>query len=398
MKYPAATFIGLAFLFHAAALHAQDKRVQYPGALSHAYFSVNIGYLNYPFSNLHLENGYAAEKIIIPHTGVRLTLYGYRFTKNLSAEITYMRPVLWVVYRNVNSELKDHSVWMNIAGLNLKSRLPLSKKLSVYGQGGLTIITRHGFTIDDEPAMKDINYADIAVGGGIDYALNRKWHLQAGMDYTSARSKQKQPHTLALTSGFVYHIQPLSSEQVARKLDPGFIFPRNMVQVAYSTNALGYGVNSFFANKYFPVFWGGSVHVDHGLSLLYQRNIFHSRKTFSLDWGLNLAYWKTKEKKEAFYTASLYPLLRFTFLRSKLTDFYFNYSVAGPTYISKTILDEENTGKHFSFQDFMGLGVFAGPKRKINGEIRIAHYSNGNLFSQNVGVKIPLTFGLGYTF
>ncbi|MBK6826807.1 MAG: acyloxyacyl hydrolase [Chitinophagaceae bacterium] len=30
------------------------------------------------------------------------------------------------------------------------------------------------------------------------------------------------------------------------------------------------------------------------------------------------------------------------------------------------------------------------------GGIRIAHYSNGNLFPQNDGVKIPLTFNLGY--
>ncbi len=66
-------------------------------------------------------------------------------------------------------------------------------------------------------------------------------------------------------------------------------------------------------------------------------------------------------------------------------DFYFNYSAAGPAYISKVVLDDKNTGKHFTFQDFMGIGIFAGKKRNINAEIKIQHYSNGNIFTANPG-------------
>jgi hypothetical protein len=46
----------------------------------------------------------------------------------------------------------------------------------------------------------------------------------------------------------------------------------------------------------------------------------------------------------------------------------------------------------------MGFGVFAGKQKQLNAEIKIAHYSNGNLFPQNNGVMVPLTFGLGYSF
>ncbi|MFI5132231.1 MAG: acyloxyacyl hydrolase [Chitinophagales bacterium] len=46
----------------------------------------------------------------------------------------------------------------------------------------------------------------------------------------------------------------------------------------------------------------------------------------------------------------------------------------------------------------MGIGVFAGKKRSLNAEIRIAHYSNGNIFPQNNGVMIPLTLAVGYSF
>ena len=114
--------------------------------------------------------------------------------------------------------------------------------------------------------------------------------------------------------------------------------------------------------------------------------------------GVSAAWYRTDLNKDEFVTLSLFPVLRFTALRTKGADVYFNYSVAGPTYISKTLLDGQLTGKHFTFQDFMAMGMFAGKNRNLNAELRIAHYSNGNIFTQNAGVKIPLTFNLGYCF
>jgi hypothetical protein len=81
-----------------------------------------------------------------------------------------------------------------------------------------------------------------------------------------------------------------------------------------------------------------------------------------------------------------------------VADYYFYYSVAGPTYISKTLLDGEETGRHFTFQDLIGIGSFVGPGRRLNAEINIGHFSNGNIFPYNAGVKVPLTFCFGYTF
>jgi hypothetical protein len=46
----------------------------------------------------------------------------------------------------------------------------------------------------------------------------------------------------------------------------------------------------------------------------------------------------------------------------------------------------------------MGLGIFAGTNRQVNAEVRIGHYSNGNIFPDNEGVKVPLTFNVGFTF
>ena len=99
-----------------------------------------------------------------------------------------------------------------------------------------------------------------------------------------------------------------------------------------------------------------------------------------------------------FFTLSAYPLLRFTLVRTKPADFYICYSLAGPTYISRSIIDSLDTGRHFTFQDFIGMGVFVGEHRNISIGVKINHYSNGNVFTDNAGVKVPLTFGFGYAF
>jgi hypothetical protein len=119
---------------------------------------------------------------------------------------------------------------------------------------------------------------------------------------------------------------------------------------------------------------------------------------FGLDVGASAGFYKTRERDERFYTLSVYPLFRFTFLRARAADMYFAYSLAGPTYISKVVLDGLDTGRHFTFQDFMGIGWFAGRNRNLNVGVKINHYSNGNIFTQNAGVKIPLTFSVGYAF
>jgi Lipid A 3-O-deacylase (PagL)/OmpA-like transmembrane domain len=397
-------FIVLIFLSQCLCCIAQlvtqreDKRAQYPGILSNSFAGVNIGYINYPFSNKQMEPGYSAESIQIPHAAVRIILFGHQFNKYLSAQIIYMRPVDWIKYKNVNGDQSEHSVWMNAAGLTVKTQTPVWKKFSVYGEAGLGFITRRGFYINNSPVIKNADYATILTGAGLQYRLNNEWDIMLSAVYSPAHSKVKQPHTFFYSAGFTYTMRPLSREKVKRNSATGFIFPKNIVQFGYTTNALGYGTNNFVSKGVIPIFWAGDVQVGRGISFQYQHNIFHTRKVFSFDWGADFSYWQSRRNKDKFCTVSLFPLLRFTAVRSKSADIYFNYSVAGPTFISKIVIDSHNTGKHFTFQDFMGMGIYTGRNRNFNAEIRIMHYSNGNIFPQNVGLMIPLTFNVGYAF
>ena len=394
---------GLFFLLTAALFlrcsnsQAQDSRTQYPSFLSNSYFNVNIGYINYPFSRAQLEPGYDVESIEIPHTAVRVVLLGHQFNPYLSAQVSYMRPVKYVAYKNINGDQQDHHVWMHFGSLTLKSQLPLTKKLSVYGEGGLGIVTRKGFTINEDAVVKNASYGTVFLGGGLEYHANRRWDFLLGASYAPSNADQNQPHTWYYSAGFRYNMRPLSAERVAYNSSGVYIFPKNVIQVGYTTNSLGYNINNF-TSKTVPIFWGGGVEIEKGFTLRYQRNVYHTRKVFALNIGTSISYWKSKKNKDEFYSLALSPIFQFNVLRTRPLDLYLFYSVAGPAYLSKVDIDGSKTGKHFTFQDFMGMGVFAGKKKNINAEVNINHYSNGNIFTENAGIKIPLTFTVGYAF
>jgi hypothetical protein len=392
-----ATFLLLCAARSAFAQSSDDTRTQYPRLLQNSYISINVGAIDQPFSQAQLEPGFHAASIEVPRADVRVMLIGHEFNRVISAQASYMRPLNYVTYANVGAgDVDRHHVRVNFGAVTLKARLPVARRWSAYGEGGLGFTSRTGFNLGNTPVVTDAHYASLLLGGGAEYRLTRSWDLTGGVTFSPGRDEVRQPHTIFFSSGFRYTVRPLPAERVDANRDAGVIFPRHVLQVEYSSGT-GYGVNDFVSRKV-PIFWGGHTKVDFGIAPHYERNVFHTRRVFALDVGASAGFYKTRQNNERFLTLSIYPLFRFTFLRARLADMYFAYSLAGPTYISKVILDDLNTGRHFTFQDFMGIGWFAGANRNLNIGVKINHYSNGNIFTQNAGVKIPLTFSVGYAF
>jgi lipid A 3-O-deacylase PagL len=374
----------------------EDTRTQYPAWLANSYFTVSVGYIGYDFSAEQLEPGFQATSVTVPHVAARLAIFGHEFNRHLSVEATYMRPVHYVVYRGVDGDASAHHVWMHFGGATVKSSLDLTRRVALFGEAGLGITSRHGFEVNDTDAVRHAHYASVIAGGGLEYRAAHSVDLIAGALFSPGHSADRQRATVLVSGGFRYTMRPLPPERVAANRDAGYIFPRQLVQLEYSTG-YGYGVNTFVSRK-IPVFWGGSVQVDRGAAVHYQRNVFHTRKVFGLDFGGSASVWRSRAAEDKFFTLSAYPLLRFTFLRTRALDLYAMYSLAGPTYISQTTIDGRDTGNRFTFQDFMGLGVYVGKDRRTSLGVKINHYSNGNIFTSNAGLKIPLTFTFGRTF
>jgi lipid A 3-O-deacylase PagL/Ig-like domain-containing protein/outer membrane protein with beta-barrel domain len=377
----------------------QTQRARTSRFLSNSYVGLEIGSIGYSFSNAQLQPGFQAQSVQVPHLATRFVLLGHEFNKYFSGQVSELISSHPVVYQNVNGDLGSHDLWMNnIAGFTVKGRLPLGKRWSLFGEGGLGVVARNGFTVKQSTALNSANYATFLFGGGLDYRFNDHWDLPTGVIVAPGQAAGKQPTAVFFSGGFNYTMRRVPAEPAEEDSRNGPLWPKNIVQIGYITDALGFGVNDFFSKGKVSIFWHGSIEIRSGLSVNYQRNLFHTRRFFAIDWGADVSSWKSRINGERFYTASVYPVLRIPLIRTNPVEFYFSYSLAGPSLITTTNVDNQKIGKLFTFQDYMSTGFYLGRKRRVTGEVRIAHYSNANLFTQNPGLTIPLGFYFGSTF
>src|SRR5262245_16873750 len=375
-----------------------DGRVQYPAGLANSFVTLSAGYIGYAFLQQQLEPGHQAGSIDVPHAAARVVLFGHHFGNYLAVQGSYMRPIKYVSYRNLDGSDASHTVWMHFGTVTAQARVPINGRVALFGEGGLAITNRGGFELDQNPGVKDARFASGLFGGGDTYRLSPPVDLHAGTAVIPARSADNNPATIFTSLGLRYNMRPLPPERVAESIAAGYIFPKHIVQAGYATDAFGFTVNHFF-NKTVPIFWGGDVKVGHSVvSLLYERNLFHTKKVFALDFGASYSEWSSRNDGNGFRTFSVFPVLRFTFVHSKPADVYVSFSQAGPTYISRVVIDGLQTGSHFTFQDFMALGTFIGRGRRLNVELNLNHYSNGNMMAENAGVMVPLALRFGYAF
>jgi hypothetical protein len=377
----------------------ENPRGRISRIVSNSYVGVQAGYIGYAFSNAQLQPGFQAQSVQVPHLVTRFVLLGHEFGKYVSGQVSEIVPGHPVTYQNVNGDQADHQLWMNnLAAFTAKARLPLGRKWSLYGEGGLGVVTRNGFKISQSTALNSANYATFLYGGGLDYRLADNWDIVTGVIVAPGHAAGNQPGAEIVTGGFDYTMRRLPEEPAGADSVNGPIWPKNIVQFGYITDAPGFGVNNFFSNGKVSIFWHGTVEVANGASVSYRHNLFHSRRFFAIDWGADVSSWKSRKNGERFETASVYPALRIPMIRTNPVELYFSYSLAGPSLITRTNIDGQDTGKKFTFQDYMSVGYYLGRKRRLTGEIRIAHYSNANLFTQNPGITIPLGFYFGTSF
>lgn len=375
----------------------ESAQTQYPAFLINSYFGIDIGSMRYLFTQRQLQPGFHAGSLQIPHLGVRVDLFGHRFFKYLSAQIVYMRPARFVTYRSINGDQIRHQVSEAIGGVTLSSSVPVTSHVSVYAEGGWGITSRSGFSINGQTVVKQARFGAGLFGAGFIYHVTRHVDLLLSATYSPGRRSFEQPSTRLFTTGIRYRIRPLAAAKVSKNLKAGFFFPANLIRVGVTSSAAGYGLNSFFSTVV-PIFWGGHVRTGRGLTVDYQHNVFHTRTRFAFALGVSASYWTSLVQRDTFRTVSVYPLFRFMLFRTRPADIYATYSLAGPTYISRTQLDGQNVGARFTFQDFMAIGAFLGPGRRLDVELGIKHYSNGNIFPHNAAIRIPLTLTVGLAF
>jgi hypothetical protein len=387
----------------AAAQPSAPPTDAYPAWIANSYFSVNAGGLWQSFTSRQLEPGFQAASVDEPHLAARVVLFGHEFSPWLAAQITYMRPAQFVSYRDVNGDGAVHNVWTGFGGASLKARAPIAGRLAIYGEAGLGIASRHGFSQNGAVVVADASHAAPLLGGGVEYRVRRSWDVTAGATYVTGKASDRESGALMIDAGFRYTIrQPPSqgssantaqSSAVGQDVSPD---RKNLLQFEYTTG-FGYSVVGFLSTTV-PIFWNGLVQVDRGVAVHYDRVVFHARTVFAIDAGASVSGWRTRIDRTNFYTLSVYPRFVFTPIRTRALDAYFCYSLAGPTFISARTLEARDLGAQFTFQDFLGAGVVVGTSKHATIGVKLNHYSNGNLFPENAAVTVPVTVTFGWAF
>src|SRR6188768_661067 len=275
-----------------SAQSPQDEgRVQYPTGLANSFVTVNVGAIGYAFSEQQLAPGHTVGSIEVPHTAASVVLFGHHFNTHLSVQGSYMRPIKSVRYQNLDGTDVSQTVWMHYGTVTAQSRMPVSTRLSVFGEVGLAITSRRGFALGDRPAVTNAPFASALFGGGIEYRLNTTLDLVVGTSVIPAHSKDNNPATIFTSAGIRFNMRPVPPERMAEIVAAGYIFPRTIVQVGYATDAFGFSANRFF-HETVPIFWGGDVKVRRSVvSLQWERNVFHTKKVFAVDFGASYSEW-----------------------------------------------------------------------------------------------------------
>jgi hypothetical protein len=374
-----------------------DPHAQVPAFLTRSYFGLSAGCINTPLGDRQMAPGHGTGPVVVRHTGARVVLLGHQVHGQVAAEIGLMRPLRFITYTNLDGTGVHRAISVTVGDVSLRAPVRIARRAALYGTTGLALVSRRRAAVDGATVIRGAHFLAPIFGAGAQYQWTAAWDLVAGVTYVPARAAHDQPATVFGSTGARYRVQPLSAEEVRASRASGFVHPHRLLQVGVSTNALGYGLNNALSGRV-PVFWGGFVQAAGGATVRYQHNVFHTRKIVALDLGGSAGYWRSHARAQAFLTLSAYPLLRFTLLRARPADVYVSYSAAGPAFISRRLIDDQDVGSRFTFQDLLGVGAFLGRGRRVAVELGIGHYSNGNMFPHNPGTKIPATFSVGWTF
>lgn len=388
----------LLFLILGFNLGLAFQEAEKNNSIENLYLSASFGAINYDYSSDLLNDDFQTTGITGTNTFAARFSVGYHLTRKWDIEFSVMRPRAWVQYNFESPNKFDKSVWTNIWAISSRRNFKLFERTTLYLEGGVSNVARKGFNLNNEVAIPSVRYIYPIISTGILHSISSKIDAALNFTFSPANSNYKQPATTFFATGIVYHVRPPSEEVKKSYTNTSHYFPNHLFNIGYASDYVGFDANRQFSkglDTSIPIFWLGDVYVEDGFNASYQKNIFHTRKNFSLDAGANISYYNT-QKDESFFAVSVFPVIKWWFLRTKPADVYFNYSIIGPAYISSSVLDDLDTGEEFTFQDFMGIGFIFGKERNYNLDLKIAHYSNGNIFTQNPGVAIPLSINFGY--
>jgi hypothetical protein len=140
-----------------------------------------------------------------------------------------------------------------------------------------------------------------------------------------------------------------------------------------------------------------SENIEKGYMLFYEKKLFDISSFLSFYAGGNIG--KYHKDGDSLYSGSLSLASRVWLLHLVVIHPYVEFSLFGPTVLSKNQIKDVDLKSNFLFQNYISLGTELGRGSGLNLELKAVKFFRANLVkSESDGVKVPLLLSLGYLF
>ena len=136
--------------------------------------------------------------------------------------------------------------------------------------------------------------------------------------------------------------------------------------------------------------------VERGYMALYEHVILDTMGTFSIHAGGNVARWTSAN--DQIVTGSAFLSGRMWVLHLLFIHPYVEYSIFGPTLVSKESFGDLKFQSNFLFQNFFGVGVDIGEGTGFSIDLKTIRYYESQNFHPNDGFRVPIIASVGFLF
>lgn len=369
-------------------------------ALSNTYYGAQFGVSHARYTSRMLVNS-APNPLITGNLGVSAHIYiGYQFDRYWASElgvIYFYKPEVRD-YLEYSGDGSKTYIKNNLVGLYLRGTVPVSRNFNLYGKAGVGYVSRNSIIGVPGDILKLGPFFSFLFAGGMSYQIYSQLYLDASVFFAPPNARYQLPWSTFYGVG-LYYLIGKPKGRMKRVAQASQRWRCYSVDVGYYNRGFFHlYVNQWVTYPYLPIFWKGYTYAKSGAQILFDQLFFHTQRVFGFYWGVSVSRWRSLIQRKSFYAVSIFPELKLWFLRRRSVQLYFMYSAAGPSYISRWIIDDQSIAGHFTFQDFLGLGMTLGQRHAFDVAFKIIHYSNGGTLPSNPGTDVPVVLSMGYTF
>lgn len=136
--------------------------------------------------------------------------------------------------------------------------------------------------------------------------------------------------------------------------------------------------------------------VDRGVMGLYEYTLFDVFGAISIHAGANVGRWHSGP--DQIVTGSAFLSGRLWVFHLLFIHPYVEYSLLGPTLISKEVFSEVGFSSNVLFQNFFGVGVEVGEGRGFSVDLKTIRYYHTDTLLPQQGFRVPVVASIGVLF